>query len=52
MIKIGGYIGARTRQPQAIKQEIDMAGSGVPVCCGTQTQTMNVVACVAVHTLF
>ena len=47
MIKGGGYLGARTRQPpttQTIEKKL-MWVRGV-VCCSTQTQTLTVVACV------
>jgi hypothetical protein len=47
MIKGGGYLGARTRQPptaQTIKKKL-MWVRGV-VCHGTRTQSLTVVACV------
>jgi len=47
MIKGGGYLGARTRQPptaQAIKDKL-MWVRGV-VCRSTQTQSLTLVACV------
>ena len=50
MIKGGGYIGARTRQPpttQTIKKKL-MWVTGV-VCRSTQTQTLTVVACVVLQ---
>ena len=53
MIKGGGYLGARTRQPP-IKTKL-MWVKGV-VCRSTRTQSLTVVACclcyIAVHTLF
>jgi hypothetical protein len=47
MIKGGGYLGARTRQPptaQTIKKELMWVSGGV--CRSSQTQTLTVVACV------
>ena len=47
MIKAGGYLGARTRQPsttQTIEKEF-LWVRGI-VCRSTQTQTLTVVACV------
>jgi hypothetical protein len=49
MIKGGGYLGVRTRQPptaQAIKADKLMWVSRGVVCRSTQTQTLTVVACI------
>jgi len=51
MIKGGGYIGARTRQPPTVqthyKQKKNLVWVRGVVCRGTQTHTMIVVAEVA-----
>jgi len=44
MIKGGGYVGARTRQPPTVQtHKLKLVWVRGVVCCGTQTHTMTVV---------
>jgi len=45
MIKGGGYLGARTRQPSRTKIKIKFVWAMGFVCRSTQTQSLTVVAC-------